>query len=224
MPGSLETICSFYSGPSSVGLPGSFSCAENPRQLYCRLVSYAFFSPCLPRGVLISRKMAKRQPATGGLGEISNGTLWSLNLGAFILLLLFFLRAECFFSSPSVSVMWHLDAQTFGVMQKWKRIYRNREREGPMWNQPQPFPRHIGFDLLKNHAPRLYFWLIWYCLFVAVWALLFVSKLSFLLVSLADLLGLRIRWRVPSLSGRALRTEGLLLLCDVGVLAWVACN
>lgn len=134
-----------------------------------------------------------------------------------------FLRAECCFASPSVSVTWHLDVQTFGVMQKWKRISRNRKREGPVRNQSQPFPG-VGFDLLKNHALRLYFWLIWYCLFVAVWALLFVPKLSFVLVSLADLLGLRIRWRVLSLSGRALQTEGLFLLCGVGVLAWVACN
>lgn len=102
--------------------------------------------------------------------------------------IIIFLRAECCFSSPSVSVTWHLDVQTFGVMQKWKRISRNREREGPVRNQSQPFPG-VGFDLLKNHASRLHFWLIWYCLFVAVWALLFVPKLSFLLVSLAGSFG-----------------------------------
>lgn len=81
-------------------------------------------------------------------------------------------------------------------------------------------------ELLKNQAQHLYFWLIQHCLvlLLVLRALLFVSELSFLLVSMADLLGLRIRWRVLSLSGWAWRAQGLLLLCGVGILAWVACN
>lgn len=193
------------------------------------------FSRCCPsRGVvLIYSERAKRQPAVGEPGEeegswqISNpiNSPWMRGI-------LFLILTEMSAFLPPFSIcfyMWHLDVQTFYMMQKYKKSRNKREGEGEkspvcvktvitcscFLSRPVEEPWSAVVFLTNLILPFFFF---------LVQALSFVSKLSFLLVSLADL------WGSPSggvcslLSGWAWQADGpFIAMCSAGVLA-LACS